>query len=98
MTSLDWNKTSVLRERGYRAAEANAARLLPYAMSPDDYAAHEAARLARRRTAPIVPSMLVVNGLEPGDRDTLTRQIRTRPGRAVDVERAQPGPAAPERH
>ena len=87
LTSLDWSKTSVLRERGYRAAEASAARLLPYAMSPADYAAHEAARLARRRTDPIVPSMLVVNGLEPDDRDTLTRQIRTRPGRAVDVER-----------
>ncbi len=87
LTSLDWNKASVLRERGYRAAEANAGRLLPYAMSAADYDAHEAARRARRRTAPVVPSMLVVNGLEPGDRETLTKQIRTRPGRAVDVDR-----------
>jgi NTE family protein len=86
LTPLDWNKASVLRERGYRAAAANAARLLPYAMSVADYDAHEAARLARRRTDPVVPSMLVVNGLEPGDRETLTRQIRARPGRAVDVD------------
>jgi NTE family protein len=86
LTAIDWTKAAVLRERGYRAAQANADRLLPYAMTEADYAAHESARLARRRTDPIVPTKLVVNGLEPGDRETLGRQVRARPGRPVNVD------------
>lgn len=86
LEAVDWHKAAILRERGYRAAAANAAKLLPYAVSEADYAAHEAARLARRRTAPIVPTVVVVSGLEPGDRKALTTQMRTRPGRPVNAD------------
>jgi NTE family protein len=84
--SVDWSKAAAMRERGYRAAEAKADELLPYAVTEAEYEAHEAARLARRRTEPIVPTMLVVTGLESGDRDTLSKQIRTRPGRPLDAD------------
>jgi NTE family protein len=86
LTSIDWSKAGLLRERGYRAAAASAEALLRYAVTEAEYEAHETARQARRRPEPVVPSMLVVTGLEPGDRETLTRQIRARPGRPLDED------------
>jgi NTE family protein len=86
LASIDWNKAAVLRDRGYRAAAASAEALLHYAVTEAEYEAHDTARLARRRAGPVVPSMLAVTGLERGDRESLTRQIRTRPGRPLDED------------
>ena len=65
LTGLDWNSADEWRVRGYRAAEAQAAALLKYSVSQAEYDAHEAARLARRRTTPIVPTAVVVDGRRP---------------------------------
>ncbi len=87
LTSIDWDRAAVWRERGYRAAETNAGALLRYAVSEAEYEQHQAARLARRRTAPMVPTTVVVSGLDPADQATVTRQISARPGQPVDEDR-----------
>jgi NTE family protein len=86
LTGIDWTMASEWRKRGYAAAAARAPELERYAVSREEYDAHEAARLARRRTGPIVPTVLVINGLEPEDQATVTREIRARPGRPVDLD------------
>ncbi len=87
LSSTDWNRADEWRLRGYRAAEAQAPKLLKYALSPEAYAAHEAARLARRRTAPIVPAGVEVEGVGPGEQAAIARQLDIVPGRPLDVDR-----------
>jgi NTE family protein len=89
MTSLDWNKVEELRVRGYKAAEAKASELLAYSVSQEEYDAHVAARLARRRTAPIVPSAIVVTGVGPDDQARIARHLSVAAGRPLDVGRLE---------
>lgn len=49
LTGRDWVKTDELVERGYAAAEANADRLLAYALDPASYASWRERRESRRR-------------------------------------------------
>jgi NTE family protein len=87
--SLDWNKVDELRVRGYKAAEAHAEALLQYSVSQQEYDAHEAARAARRRTAPIVPSAIVVTGVGPDDQARIARQLTARVGQPLDISRLE---------
>jgi NTE family protein len=89
VNSLDWNKVDELRVRGYQAAEANAEVLLEYSVSQQEYDAHEAARAARRRTAPIVPSAIVVTGVGPDDQARIARQLTARAGQPLDISRLE---------
>jgi len=75
LDSLAWRKSDELAERGYAAAEAMKAKLLPYAMSDADYAAFQAARQARRRTAAPLISFVEVAGLVQPLADRATRDI-----------------------
>ncbi len=84
LTSLDWSKAAAWMERGYQAAEAKSAALLPYALDEAGYRAHEAARLARRRSDRIVPSAVVVTGVGAREQAAIARQVATRAGRPVD--------------
>jgi NTE family protein len=86
LTAIDWNKASAMRERGYRAAEARAEALLAYVVSETEYDAYEAARLARRRTGAIVPTSVVVTGLNAADQATVAEQITARAGRPLDLD------------
>lgn len=87
LTSLDWNSVDEWRERGYRAAEAQAAALMKYSVSQEEYDAHEAARLARRRTGPIVPVAVDVEGVPAGQRADILRQVAAAPNQPVDLGR-----------
>jgi NTE family protein len=89
LNSLDWNKVDELRVRGYKAAEAKASELLKYAVSQDEYDAHEAARQARRRTAPVVPSAVRVTGVGPDDQARIARQLSVREGQPLDIGRLE---------
>lgn len=89
VTSLDWNKVDELRARGYKAAEARAQELLAYSVSQQEYDAHEAARSARRRTSPIVPSAVTVTGVGPDDGVRIARQVSVRAGRPLDIRRLE---------
>jgi NTE family protein len=87
LTGIDWNEASEWRDRGYRAAGANAAALLAYSVTPEEYAAHEAARMARRRLDPIVPSAVVVTGGIAADQSEIASQLHARAGRPLDLDR-----------
>ncbi len=88
-TSLDWGRADELRQRGYQAAEAKASELLAYAVGQQEYDAHEAARAARRRTSPIVPSAVTVTGVGPDHAVRIARQIGVRAGQPLDVDRLE---------
>ncbi len=87
LTSLDWNSVDEWRLRGYRAAEAQAAALMKYSVSQAEYDAHEAARLARRQTAPIIPDAVVVDGVSPRDQTGIARQLAVVPNQPLDLDR-----------
>jgi NTE family protein len=87
LTGLDWNSAEEWRDRGYRAAEAQAAALMKYSVSEAEYEAHEAARLARRRTAPIVPTAIAVEGVSPRDQAAVVRQLAVVPSQPLDLDR-----------
>ena len=77
LDSMSWRKSDDLAARGYAAAQAMQAKLLPYAMSDADYAAFQAARQARRRTDRPVIAFVEVTGLvEPLSADVTTQLTR----------------------
>ena len=65
------------------------ADLLRFAVSEAEYAAHEAARQARRRLAPIVPVSVAVNGVGPKEQVALVRRLGSWAGRPIDVGRLE---------
>ncbi len=87
LTGLDWNSVDEWRDRGYRAAEAQAAALMKYSVSQEEYDAHEAARLARRRTAPIVPVAVDIEGVPVSHRAAVLRQVAVTPNQRLDLDR-----------
>jgi NTE family protein len=89
LTSTDWTALDEWRARGYKAAEAKASELLKYSVSQGEYDAHQAARMARRRTAPIVPSAIGVTGVGQDDGARIARQLSVRPGQPLDVNRLE---------
>ncbi len=86
---MDWNQVDELRARGYEAAEAKASELLEYSVSQEEYDAHEAARQARRRTTPIVPSAIEVTGVSPDDQARIGRQLSVGAGQPLDISRLE---------
>jgi NTE family protein len=77
--SLDWRRSSELIAEGYKAAEAMRDRLMPLAVSADEYAKWEAGRRARRRTTLPAPAFARLEGFSSSDerhlRDLLARHI-----------------------
>ena len=89
LTGMDWNAIDEWRRRGYAAAEARAPELLKFAVSEAEYTAHEAARQARRRTAPIVPVSVTVSGVGRNEQLKLVRRLGSWAGRPLDVARLE---------
>jgi NTE family protein len=87
LPSVDRNEPEEWRARGYAAAAARSAELMPYSMSRAEYDAHEAARQARRRTAPIVPSAIAVTGVDATGQAAIVRQLSVAPGAVLDMDR-----------
>ncbi len=85
--SLDWSHAEEWRVRGYQAAAAKASELLQYSVSQAEYDAHEAARLARRRTEPIVPVAITVAGVDAGEQVRLLRTLSVAAGERLDFDR-----------
>ena len=80
--SLDWRRSDELVIEGYKAAEAMRDRLLPLAVSPEEYAKWQAERSARRRTTLPVPAFSRLEGFSSSDE----RQLRYLLLRHIDVE------------
>jgi NTE family protein len=89
LDSTDWNQVDAWRRRGYEAAEARAADLLKYAVSQAAYDAHQAARQARRRMAPVVPSAIRIIGVGAAEQATFRRQLSARAGRPLEISRLE---------
>ncbi len=89
LSSLDWNRADEWRDRGYRAAEAQAAVLMKYSVSQAEYDAHEAARLARRQPTPIVPDAVVVDAVPTREREGILRQLAVTPNQPLDLGRLE---------
>jgi NTE family protein len=77
--SLDWRRSDELVAAGYQAAEAMRDRLLPLAVSADEYARWETRRRERRRTLLPVPAFMRLEGFSSNDegqlRDLLARHL-----------------------
>ena len=63
LTSMSWRVSDDLADRGYQAAQAMDAKLQGFAMTADAHAAFQAARQARRRLAPAVPTAITFQPL-----------------------------------
>jgi NTE family protein len=87
LSSVDWSQSEAWRVRGYRAAAAHAAALLSYALSPADYAAHLAARRARRRVGPVVPTSIVVKGVSEVEQEAIRRELAGNLDQPLDPRR-----------
>ncbi len=87
LDSADWNKSEEWRVRGYAAAAARSSDLLKYSMSQAEYDAHEAARQARRRTAPIIPSTITVTGVDADEQAMIVRRLSVAAGAVLDLDR-----------
>jgi NTE family protein len=79
--SLDWRRSSALIEEGYRAAEAMRDRLLPLAVSEEEFERWRRGRQARRRTTLPSPSFIELDGFASRDakrlQTMLARHLRT---------------------
>jgi NTE family protein len=82
--SLSWRRSDDLADRGYQAAEAMSAKLLPYAVSTEDYAAYISARRQRTRTTVPVPTRLEVVGATPADAALVLAELAKNVGRPID--------------
>jgi NTE family protein len=82
----DFSRSAELIVRGYTEAEAHAADLLPYALSPEAYAAWASARQARRPAAQAVPSSVTIEGAPPAEAKRLAARFGPYIGRTLDAD------------
>ena len=84
--SLDWRKSKELIAEGYKAAEAMRDRLLPLAVSADEYTKWQAVRTGRRRTTLPVPTFSRVEGFSTSDERQLSALLTRHLGEAFSIE------------
>jgi NTE family protein len=85
LTGAHFGRVSEFVNRGYDATEAHRSWLLQYALSVDDYRAHLAARMARRRTGVPTPEFLTIDGVSGAQADVIRRQLRRHVGHPIDT-------------
>jgi NTE family protein len=89
--STDWRKSDELASRGFAASEAMGEKLSPYAISPEQHAAFQAERQARRpKTLPtvsFVETRSLLGDLTPNMRRTLEREFNGEIGQPMDLAR-----------
>jgi NTE family protein len=79
----DYTKGGQLIHEGYLAAEAASAALLPYALSPQDWAAYLAARDQRRLPQPGVLDQVRVDGGDPGAQQQVLASLKPLEGQPI---------------
>jgi NTE family protein len=82
-SGTDYNKGGQLIHEGYLAAERNRAALLPYALAPDAWAAHLAARRARIHPQPGLLRAVRVEGGTPVARASATADVAQLEGKPI---------------
>jgi NTE family protein len=83
--SLDWRRSKELINEGYKAAEAMRERLLPLAVSPEEYAKWQEGRSARRRNALPAPAFMRLEGFSSSDQRQLSDLTARHIGAAFDA-------------
>jgi NTE family protein len=83
--SLDWRRSAALAEDGYRAAEALKDKLLPLAVSEQEWNTYVEGRKTKRKTALPAPEFLSVVGATTRDEEGIERVLRSRIGQPIDV-------------
>jgi NTE family protein len=82
--ATNFGKSDAIAERGYAAAAAQEAALLPYALDEGAWAEHRARREARRRAAVRTPSFVEVGGVGEAAAAEIAERLRPHVGRPVD--------------
>ena len=84
--SLDWRRAGALIEEGYRAAEALRDKLLPFAVSAEEYEAYRTTRQSRRRTELPAPAFIDTEGFAPNDAGRLKTLLERHAGAPLDLD------------
>ncbi len=82
---MSWKDSRALAQRGYEAAEAHREALLKHQMDETTYAAWQAARQARRRSAAFTPAFVDVVGGEDSRRKLIDDAIVDLKGQPLDL-------------
>jgi NTE family protein len=88
-TSSDYLKTADLATRGYAAAEANKAALMPYALSEDQWTAYLAHRAAKQHGPPGTILLVKVNAPEPSVKAFAQKEFTPLIGQPVDTNQIE---------
>ena len=86
-SGTDYAKGGQLIHEGYLAAEANSSKLLPYALSPADWAAYLAARNQRQLPQPGVLRQVRVEGGDPGAQQQVRTELKPLEGQPISPAR-----------
>jgi NTE family protein len=87
--SLDWRRSRELIAEGYKAAEAMRDRLLPLAVSADEYGKWQTARTGRRRRTLPVPAFSRLEGFSASDERLLNTLLARHIGADFNSETFQ---------
>ena len=83
--SLAWRQSDDLIEEGYKAAEANREKLLPYALQDGEWQAWVNSRAAARRKTLAPPTFVVLDGVKSGDQRRMSEVFNAHVGKPLDV-------------
>ena len=88
-SGADYTKGGQLIHEGYLAADANSKSLLPYALSPQDWAAYLADRAQRRQPQPGVLRQVRVDGGQPGAQQQVEADLKPLEGQPISAANTQ---------
>ena len=88
-TANSYLRMDALAARGYAAAEAHKAELLPYALSEDDYKTYLGQRRSRERPPPSTVLRVRVNAPNPGVREYAERLFAPLVNQPVNTEKVE---------
>ncbi len=87
--STSFDKSEELIAAGYAAANANAAELLKYQLSEEDWKSFQALRQARRITDVPKPQFVTVTGTSPAVAQQLEHKLKSWDGKRIDPKKLE---------
>jgi NTE family protein len=85
-TSMNYEKSKAIIEKGLAATEQKQAVLQPFALNDADWRSYLSARDARKRNATLVPQFIRVEGAGPGAAKHLEDFLQPLVGKPIDVK------------
>ena len=87
--STDWRRATELIARGYRAADAMAAKLRPYTLAPDAWARHLQDREARRVRSASPPQYVDVQGTTGRNVEAVQTRLSSHVDEPIELDRLE---------